>query len=104
MKTDVRILLKNAENLIQKQVPRLQEILDANENLFKVYVLKDDLKAIWVHRDRAEMTVAPKRLVFAGSGGQLEAAKSLCRDDHQARRWHRPLRTLDPCWMPIGHE
>ncbi len=52
------ILLKNAENLTENQVPRLHELLDANENLFKVYVLKDDLKAIWHHRDRVDMATA----------------------------------------------
>lgn len=52
------ILLKNAENLTEKQVPRLKELLDANENLYKVYVLKDDLKAIWDHTDRVEMATA----------------------------------------------
>src|SRR5690554_5521712 len=30
------LLLKNPENLSEKQVPRLEEILEANENLFKV--------------------------------------------------------------------
>lgn len=52
------LLLKNPENLTEKQVPRLEEILEANENLFKVYVLKEDLKAIWDHTDRVEMAEA----------------------------------------------
>jgi len=64
-KTDKRIikgsrwiLLKNHENLKEKEKLRLEELLKANENLAKVYILKDDLKAIWNSRNRQEMANA----------------------------------------------
>lgn len=41
------LLLRNKENLKQEQAIRLQEILDANQSLATVYVLKDALKEVW---------------------------------------------------------
>lgn len=46
------ILLKNPENLNDKEKPRLEELLNTNESLAKVYILKDELKRIWHHTDR----------------------------------------------------
>ena len=46
------LLLKNEENLTDKQVPRLQQLLDMNETLNKVYILKDQLKMIYYYSDR----------------------------------------------------
>lgn len=52
------ILLKNSGRLTETEHPRLAELLAANRNLNAVYVLKDDLKAIWQNRSREEMAVA----------------------------------------------
>lgn len=41
------LLLRNRENLKDGQVVQLQELLDANQPLATVYVLKDALKEIW---------------------------------------------------------
>ena len=41
------LLLRNKENLKEEQGVRLQEILDANQSLATVYVLKDALKEVW---------------------------------------------------------
>ncbi|EKF72757.1 transposase for insertion sequence element IS1001 [Alcanivorax hongdengensis A-11-3] len=41
------LLLRNKENLKDEQAVRLQEILDANQALATVYVLKDALKEVW---------------------------------------------------------
>lgn len=41
------LLLRNKENLKEEQAIRLQEILDANQALATVYVLKDALKEVW---------------------------------------------------------
>jgi transposase len=41
------ILLRNAENLRHKQKQQLRELLRLNENLNKVYVLKEHLKRLW---------------------------------------------------------
>jgi transposase len=45
------LLLRNAENITRAddQV-RLRELLDANQSLLTVYLLKDDLKALWDYR------------------------------------------------------
>ena len=37
-------MLKNEENLTEKQRPRLQKLLSMNETLNTVYILKDQLK------------------------------------------------------------
>jgi transposase len=41
------LLLRNRSNLKDDQKIQLQELLDANQNLLTVYVLKDDLKELW---------------------------------------------------------
>lgn len=41
------LLLRNRENLKEKQAVQLKELLEANQPLATVYVLKDALKAIW---------------------------------------------------------
>jgi transposase len=43
------LLLKNEKNLSGKQRERLDLLLEANENLNLVYVLKDQLKRIWTY-------------------------------------------------------
>ncbi len=50
------ILLKNRENLKEKEQIRLEELLEANENLAKVYILREDLKLVWRNRNREEMS------------------------------------------------
>ena len=46
------LLLKNEENLTEKQRPRLQKLLAMNETLNTVYILKDQLKMIYYYSDR----------------------------------------------------
>lgn len=41
------LLLRNNSDLKSEERVRLQELLDANHNLFTVYLLKDDLKQLW---------------------------------------------------------
>ena len=41
------LLLRNKNNLKEEHAVRLQELLDANQSLATVYVLKDALKDIW---------------------------------------------------------
>ena len=47
------LLLKNQSHLTPTDHVRLQELLEVNRALFVVYVLKEDLKAIWQLRDPA---------------------------------------------------
>jgi len=44
------LLLKNRDNLQPDQADRLDELLNLNENLSRVYVLKDQLKVIYQYR------------------------------------------------------
>jgi transposase len=46
------LLLKNRDNLQPHQADRLDELLKLNENLSRVYVLKDQLKVIYHYRRR----------------------------------------------------
>ncbi len=50
------ILLKNRDNLKEKEQIRLEELLKANENLAKVYILREDLKLVWKNSNREEMS------------------------------------------------
>ena len=46
------MLLKNEENLTEKQGSRLQKLLAMNETLNTVYILKDQLKMVYYYSDR----------------------------------------------------
>lgn len=52
------ILLKNQENLKDSQKIRLEELLAVNKNLATVHILRNELKAIWQHKDRQQMAEA----------------------------------------------
>lgn len=45
------LLLKNPENLKEKNKPDLDRLLKLNENLLKVYILKEELKLIWENHE-----------------------------------------------------
>ncbi|WP_206706963.1 transposase [Koleobacter methoxysyntrophicus] len=47
------LLLKNPENLKEKEIPRLEKLLSINKNLSK-----DELKTIWQCNDRQQMSKA----------------------------------------------
>jgi transposase len=47
------LLLRNKENVRRQDRIRLQELLDANKALLKVYILRDDLKHLWDYRSPA---------------------------------------------------
>ncbi len=46
------LLLKNEVNLTEKQVPKLEKLLEINKTLNEVYILKDMLKKIFFYDDR----------------------------------------------------
>lgn len=52
------ILLKNWGNLREKEKPRLEKLLAINENLYKIYILKDELKLIWNAKNSKDMAEA----------------------------------------------
>lgn len=41
------LLLRNRDNLSEEQAPRLDELLQANQSLLTVYLLKEQLKELW---------------------------------------------------------
>jgi transposase len=47
VKTSRWLLLRNRQNVKGGDMLRLQELLEANQNLMTVYVLKEDLKQLW---------------------------------------------------------
>ena len=47
VKTARWLLLRNSQNLKEGEMLRLQELLEANQSLMTVYILKDDLKQLW---------------------------------------------------------
>lgn len=47
VKTARWLLLRNGQNLKEGEQLRLQELLEANQSLMTVYILKDDLKQLW---------------------------------------------------------
>ena len=47
LKRSKYLFLKNQENLTRRQRMHLDEILELNQNLIRVYILKDALKLIW---------------------------------------------------------
>ncbi len=49
------LLLKNEENLTEKQQSRLQDVLELNSTLNVLYVLKDYLKLIYYYSDRRKV-------------------------------------------------
>ena len=48
------LLLRNANNLKAEQAIQLRELLQANQSLMTVYVLKDQLKELWFAPSEAE--------------------------------------------------
>lgn len=49
------LLLKNEENLSEKQENRLQDVLELNSTLNALYVLKDHLKLVYYYSDRQKV-------------------------------------------------
>jgi transposase len=64
------MLLKNDENLSDKERPRLKELLKTNETLSAVYMLKDQLKAIYAHTSRTAAKAALE--LWCRMAGEIE--------------------------------
>ncbi len=48
------ILLKNKENLNDREKPKLDALLNLNETISTAYILKDSLKKLWSYQDEME--------------------------------------------------
>jgi transposase len=91
------LLLKNRVNLQPQQVDRLEELLKLNENLNRVYVLKDQLKVIYRYCRRVDAKTALDDWI--AMAGRI--------DNPHVARFIRTLRTyeygiLNHCDFPIG--
>ena len=79
------LLLKNAPNLLGSQRKALRELLDANENLNTVYVLKDQLKRIWDYKHPAWARKALDQWCALAHASGIPAlatfARNLCRHE-----------------------
>jgi len=88
------ILLRNRENIrSQEDLVRLDELLEANQALATVYILKDDLKRLWSYRregwarrfwdhwyERAMASRIPALMAFANNlKGYLHGILAHCR-------------------------
>lgn len=49
------LVLKNADQLDDRQARRLQELLDDNANLYTLYILKEQLQTLWLHDTKESM-------------------------------------------------
>jgi transposase len=52
------LLLKNEENLTEEQRPRLAQLLEVNQTLASVYILKDQLKMLYFWSERRQVQQA----------------------------------------------
>ena len=91
------LLLKNHENLRPDQADRLDELLKLNENLSRVYVLKDQLKMIYRYQRR--------ELAQAALDDWIAMAGRI--DNHYMTQFIKTLRRfeygiLNHCDFPIG--
>lgn len=83
MKGSRFLLLKNKKNLSDKQVDKLSFLLETNENINAMYILKEQLQAIWLHDSYDGMSDAIDEWIdMANKSGLLylkKFAKSLER-------------------------
>lgn len=91
------LLLKNAPNLLSSQKKALRELLDANQNLNTVYVLKDQLKRIWEYKHPAWARKALDQWCALAQESGIPAlatfARNLCRHEKGI---------VNHCRYPIG--
>jgi transposase len=91
------LLLKNRENLRPDQADRLDELLNLNENLSRVYILKDQLKVIYQYKHPPDAKAA--------LDDWIAMAERI--DNHHMARFIKTLRQfeygiLNHCRFPIG--
>lgn len=52
------LLLKNQDKLDEKQLVKLKKLLSENENMSSIYILKEQLQALWLNKTYKTMEVA----------------------------------------------
>ena len=74
------LLLRNAENVPQKDRVRLEELLSANRKLMTVYLLKDDLKHLWNYKYPAAARRFWKQWYNRAIRSRIEPLKKFARN------------------------
>ena len=75
------LLARNPENVTRPQDQvRLRELLDANKALFTVYVMKDDLKALWDYRHSGYAERFWKQWYSRAMHSRIEPLKAFARN------------------------
>lgn len=80
------LLLRNRDGLEQKQAVRLQELLEANQPLLCVYVLRDELKQLWAYRRQAWAEKAWQQWLQQAQESGIAALQAFAR--RLAGYWH----------------
>lgn len=74
------LLLRNRENIHRDEDRvRLDELLAANQALMTAYVLKDDLKGLWSHRNKEHAEAAWKEWLSRATESGIEALAAFAR-------------------------
>ena len=73
------LLLKNKRNLKSEKKKQLKELLELNENLSKVYILKEDLKHIWDYKSVAWAKKSLDRWIEMAEESEIRGIKSFIK-------------------------
>lgn len=80
------LLLSNRSNLDEAAQARLDQLLQLNERLFTVHVLRDDLKQLWIYRDPE----AAERFFEGWCGRAQDSGIPVLQDFARRLRGHWP--------------
>lgn len=73
------LLLKNKRNLKLEKKKQLKELLELNENLSKVYILKEDLKHIWDYKNTACAKKSLDRWIQMAEESEIRGIKAFIK-------------------------
>lgn len=92
------LLLKNKRNLKSDKKKQLKELLELNENLSKVYILKEDLKHIWDYTSAAWAKKSLNRWIEMAEESEIRGIKSFIK---MLKKHEQGI--LNHCWHPISN-
>ncbi|CAZ88662.1 transposase [Thiomonas arsenitoxydans] len=86
LKSSRWLLLRNRQNLKPEQTVHLDELLEANRPLLSVYLLRDELKRLWFHRDPVSAQSAWEQWVEQAQQSGIAALKAFA--ERLQAYWH----------------
>ncbi len=92
------LLLKNKRNLKPDKKKQLKELLELNENLSKVYILKEDLKHIWDYKSIAWAKKSLDRWIEMAEESEIRGIKAFIK---MLRKHEQGI--LNHCQYPISN-